>query len=65
MTTSTKKHLHGEKGEAKRRYKGGNELTAWAWGQRLTSALDLSRIYISETLTLQITLTEQVYANKA
>ena len=51
------------------RYKGGNELTGWAWGQTVTSVLDLSGIYISETLTLQmiskITLTEQVYANKA
>lgn len=54
---------------AGKRYKGGGESTGWAWGQTVTSVLDLSGIYISETLTLQmiskITLTEQVYANKA
>lgn len=38
-------------------------------GQKATSVFDLSGIYISETLTLQmihkITLTEQAYANTA
>lgn len=40
---------------------------AQPWGQKATSVFDLSGIYISETLTLQmihkITLTEQAYAN--
>lgn len=79
MTLSTKKHSQGGGdgggmaeslvGRVGGRYKGGSELTGWAWGQTATSVLDLSGIYISETLTLQmiskITLTEQVYANKA
>lgn len=54
---------------AGKRYKGGSESDRLSLGQTVTSVLDLSGIYISETLTLQmiskITLTEQVYANKA
>lgn len=42
---------------------------AQPWGQKATSVFDLSGIYISEILTLQmihkITLTEQAYANIA